>query len=176
MHHLYFHLMRLFRHKLQAGVVKRLMGRHRISQQAVSDSSIHFSCGSNKVGFLRQRLMSSSNPDGNVLGIRGIQLYWILLNPLSVLVLLYFLSTSMLITAFCQTGELTSTLFDRERTDFPRGWLPRSCSRLESEALGAFSLAFFILFFLIGTKQSSISRQNLIVWPPSFLRYLLQPP
>lgn len=75
MHYLYFHLMRLFRHKLQACMVKRLTGRHRISQQVVNGSSIHFSCGSNQVGFLRQRLMSLSNPDGNMLGIRGIQLY-----------------------------------------------------------------------------------------------------
>lgn len=56
-------------------MVKRFIGRHRINQQVVNDSSIYFSCGLNKIGFLRQRLMSLSNTDGNVLGIRGIQLY-----------------------------------------------------------------------------------------------------
>lgn len=48
MHYLYFHLIRLFRHKFQANVVKKYMEHHRISVQVVNDSSIHLIYGLNK--------------------------------------------------------------------------------------------------------------------------------
>lgn len=108
-HYLYFHLMRVFRHKLQALWLKGLWNISGLAWKWWITAYSHRLWLKWEVGFVRQRRTSPPNPDGNMPEVEGAQLYWVLLNLFLILVLLYFLSTSLLATAFCQWGEHKST-------------------------------------------------------------------
>lgn len=95
--------MRLFRHKLQASIVKGFMGCHRMH-----DSSIHF-VARVRSWFLKAKACETSKFRWKCAGNKRDPPLLNFVESIFSSVLLYFLNTSLLITVFCQTGKLYCT-------------------------------------------------------------------
>lgn len=113
-----FHLMRLFRHKLQAVWLNGLWNISGLAWKWWITAYSHHLWLKREVGFVRQRLLSPPNPNGNMPEVEEAKLYWVLLNVFLILVLLYSLSTSLLATAFCQRGDTSQLGFTEEDLNF----------------------------------------------------------